>query len=366
MTITMIPTETECTLFIAATLALLSFSHYYSQDKASWKKIPPSSMMQETITKLAFDEEIDELMQDFIVNVQALRQLLPGVVEYSIRAKHISELCLELRALFTQSLRGMPHSSTLAPLRFLSIVDADIVSTFEMYYTYKQALSMKTRKGSIDGKVLAKSIVGLQHALLRLFNERVRTHETEGRQHCSMIGNTVHSGSQGNTGGFVIQSPPVGGSVFGSHQEYVSQADITGTSQVPFNRVTKTDGDEVIILNSITAVTDYESTAKSFEELRWEDYKQGNFGSGTVSNSLLGSTPHAPNISALTPAKLQSSTSAPTNGDMPPSPPVGVQSPPFGSPLGEAPAPVDTFPSESNGAAPPSLFDDSAGFYPTT
>jgi len=323
-------------------------------------------MMQETITKLTVDEEIDELMQDFIVNVQALRQLLPGGVEYSIRAKHISELCLELRALFTQSLRGMPHSSTLAPLRFLSLVDADIVSTFEIYYKYKQALSMKTCKDSIDGKVLARSIVDLQFALLRLFNERVRTHETEGRQHCSIFGNIVHSGSQGNTGDVVIQSPPVGGSVFGSHQEYVSEADITGTSQVPFNRVTKTDGVTVIIFNSITAVMDYESTAKSFEELRWEDYEQGNFGSGTVSNSLLGSTPHTPNISALTPAKLQSSTSAPTNGDMPPSPPVGMQSPPFGSPLVEAPAPVDTFASDTNGSAPPCSFNDSARFHPMT
>ena len=207
----MIPVDMEHTFAILAWLALLFFSYglYYLQGKESRKNAPPTTPPPTTPeTKLTDDEEIVELMKDYIINTHALRQLAPGGAEYNIRSKHVSELCLELRSVF--SLYGMPRSySSLAPLRSLARVDNDIVSTFNVWYEYKQALLSKTSKESIHNKVLDKSIGDLHHSLYCLFNERVRTQETEELQRHSVFENTVHSGSQGNTGGFVVCSGSV-------------------------------------------------------------------------------------------------------------------------------------------------------------
>ena len=285
-------------------------------------------------------------MKDYIINTHALHQLAPGGAEYNIRSKHVSKLGLELRSVF--SLYGMPRSySSLAPLRSLARVDNDIVSTFNVWYEYKQALLSKTSKKNLHNKVLDKSVGDLHHSLYCLFNERVRTQETEELQRRSVFENTVHSGSQGDTGGFAFAAAPSCTSTFNTASFHtVSQGDITGTSQVPFHRVMKLDGDECITFNSITAVPDYECAAKSFEELRWEDYQDGNYGSATfVDDNLFGTTPPTSNISGTTPASTRLDSSTPSG------PSVGVQSPLF-SPLGHS-FPT-RFDSAINGAAPAS------------
>jgi nuclear pore complex protein Nup98-Nup96 len=52
-----------------------------------------------------------------------------------------------------------------------------------------------------------------------------------------------------------------------------------GTRAAPYQVTSRQDGTSSITLHAITAMQQYES--KSFEELRFEDYSQGNKGSST-------------------------------------------------------------------------------------
>jgi len=70
---------------------------------------------------------------------------------------------------------------------------------------------------------------------------------------------------------------PVGG-VFGSSAG--ATAGTGGTTIVPFQPTTRQDGTNQITLHSISAMQQY--SAKSFEELRLEDYSQGNKGTGAA------------------------------------------------------------------------------------
>lgn len=55
----------------------------------------------------------------------------------------------------------------------------------------------------------------------------------------------------------------------------------SGTRAAPFQPTQKEDGTSSIIFQCLTAMPQYEATRKSFEELRAEDYAQGNRGDGS-------------------------------------------------------------------------------------
>ena len=59
-----------------------------------------------------------------------------------------------------------------------------------------------------------------------------------------------------------------------------------GTKMIPFQATGRADGQSQITLHSITAMPQYEQ--KSFEELRLEDYSQGNRGTGTGTPTAAG------------------------------------------------------------------------------
>ena len=84
---------------------------------------------------------------------------------------------------------------------------------------------------------------------------------------------------------------PPGGSIFG--QPGGATPGQGGTKVAPFQPTGRQDGTTSITLHSITAMQAYEQ--KSFEELRFEDYSQGNRGTG-------GAPPAAGGFGGFTPA----------------------------------------------------------------
>jgi nuclear pore complex protein Nup98-Nup96 len=110
-----------------------------------------------------------------------------------------------------------------------------------------------------------------------------------------LFGNpTPAPGGFGSTGGFGVTSTfgsptpapvgglfgapaPVGGGMFGAPA--AGAPGQGGTKAIPFQVTQRQDGAANITLHSITAMPQYEN--KSFEECRFEDYSQGNRGSGS-------------------------------------------------------------------------------------
>ena len=97
-----------------------------------------------------------------------------------------------------------------------------------------------------------------------------------------------------------------------------------GTKQTPYQPTNRQDGTSTIQMQSISAMSAYEN--KSFDELRYEDYLQGNKGAGNASTGFGGFG------AAPAPSGLFGSSPAPAFG-APSTTPFGAPSPaPFGAP----------------------------------
>ena len=166
-------------------------------------------------------------------------------------------------------------------------------------------------------------------------------------------------GSTGTTGGLFGSSPaPAPAGLFGAPAPAAGGG---GTKAFPYQMTSRQDGTSSINLHSITAMSQYES--KSFEELRFDDYSQGNRGAQTPtsgggfggfgapapapSSGLFGASAPAPAFGAPAPApggfgsSFGSPSPAPAFGGStfgaPAPAPFGAPAPaPFGAP---APAP---------------------------
>lgn len=135
-------------------------------------------------------------------------------------------------------------------------------------------------------------------------------------------------------------SPPApSGGLFGAASAQPSTAGV-GSKVAPFNVTTTQDGNSTthIAFQSITAMPQYE--AKSFEELRYEDYSVGNRGDGSATSS----TPGGFGFGAPAPAPTGFGSTTGGFGAQPSQSTFGAQAPaPFGAPapsaFGAAPAP---------------------------
>jgi nuclear pore complex protein Nup98-Nup96 len=92
--------------------------------------------------------------------------------------------------------------------------------------------------------------------------------------------------------------------MFGQQQQ--PGGTVNGTAAIPFQATTQQDGSsssQHITFQSITAMPQYQATGKSFEELRFEDYSQGNRGTGsTGAGGAFGATTSAFGGAAPAPA----------------------------------------------------------------
>eukprot|EP00536_Pseudo-nitzschia_multiseries_P003763 jgi/Psemu1/64310/estExt_Genemark1.C_590048 len=123
------------------------------------------------------------------------------------------------------------------------------------------------------------------------------------------------------TGMFGAPAPAPTGGLFGSTAPAAGSG---GTKIAPFQPAQRVDGTTQITLHSISAMQQY--MAKSPEELRFEDYGQGNKGSGAAQTGGFGS-----------PATGAFGAPAPATGAF------GAPAPATGGLFGSAPAPSTTF-----------------------
>mmetsp|Transcript_1191 Transcript_1191/g.2551 ORF Transcript_1191/g.2551 Transcript_1191/m.2551 type:complete len:1749 (+) Transcript_1191:347-5593(+) len=124
-----------------------------------------------------------------------------------------------------------------------------------------------------------------------------------------------------STGMFGAPAPAPTGGLFGSA---TPSAGSGGTKIAPFQPASRVDGTTQITLHSISAMQQY--MTKSPEELRFEDYGQGNKGSGAAQTGGFGS-----------PATGAFGAPAPATGAF------GAPAPATGGLFGSAPAPSTTF-----------------------
>mmetsp|Transcript_925 Transcript_925/g.1148 ORF Transcript_925/g.1148 Transcript_925/m.1148 type:complete len:1736 (+) Transcript_925:182-5389(+) len=156
-------------------------------------------------------------------------------------------------------------------------------------------------------------------------------------------------------------APAPTGGLFGAPSS--AAAGSGGSKVAPFNVTNRNDGNNntQISFQSITAMQQYE--AKSFEEIRFEDYSMGNKGDGSGNNSTatggfggFGAAPATVGFGAApAPAPAAPSFGGFGSSNTPAPAPFGSPAPaPFGSP---APAPFGAAPAPSTfGAASPAPF----------
>ncbi|KAI2493124.1 Nucleoporin autopeptidase [Fragilaria crotonensis] len=151
--------------------------------------------------------------------------------------------------------------------------------------------------------------------------------------------NTICFGAPAQAPSLFGSPPAPSGGLFGAASAQPSTAGV-GSKVAPFNVTTTQDGNSTthIAFQSITAMPQYE--AKSFEELRYEDYSVGNRGDGSATSS----TPGGFGFGAPAPAPTGFGSTTGGFGAQPSQSTFGAQAPaPFGAPapsaFGAAPAP---------------------------
>lgn len=144
-------------------------------------------------------------------------------------------------------------------------------------------------------------------------------------------------------GGLFSSAAPNSGGMFGPGAAQGAPG-AGGTRQTPFTPTGKQDGSSSITLQSISAMPAYEQ--KSFEELRMEDYAQGNRGSANSTPTAGNTTSFFGGAPTPAPGGLFNSTAAPAqSGGL-------FGSSPAPAPFGAAPSSGGLFSAAPSSAAP--------------